>query len=186
MRKIDLEVGLVRVTDSGGMYGDSKFTEDEEGGDHLTINLYDLIEQVVRATPEENIDKLVEALGVTEKVRKFMVRRLIKEYSRPCYYETVHIDRAEFLDGINKQEVAFYAYAIAEAISDEIRWKDACQILEDYCRRHHCFDHCREKEPPPLWPAPIDWDVRRAIEAEITELLTGLIPAPAEEGVTRG
>ncbi len=179
MQRIQIEIGLARCKERG-MYKDSQFTEDADG-DHLVINLYDLVEQVVRMTPEEDIGTFIEALGITRKVREFMVDRLSKDYSRPSYNSDVHDDRVKFLKAIKDEELAFYACAIASQITEEMRWQNACRDLGDYCRRHHCFDHCREVESPPQWPDHISMDVRQKIMDEVREMLAGVLPSPVEE-----
>jgi len=130
---------------------------------NIELDLFEIVSIVIdKATPEER-ETITEYFGLQNPIREWMVERLANEYSRHCFYESVHQDRRELLKKIKEHELAYYADLIAEKVEREKRFEKAYYNLRNWCSEN-------AKDYP--WDrTEIDFDFRRNLEEMVINII---------------
>jgi len=143
---------------------------------NIELDLFDIVSEVVNRATEEERQTIVEYFGFQEPIRKWMIKRLADEYSRPSFYTTVHEDRLELLQKIKVEELNFYASLIVEKMLDEHRHNKAYWELYHWCSDHHItgmegFPHQSLKHVDWDWKMELEKTVKQIIKEERPDLL---------------
>lgn len=143
---------------------------------NIELDLHDIITEVIGKATEEEMIGIVESFGLQKPIRKWMVERLADEFSRPCYYESVHDDRLKLLQSIKVEELAYYADAIVKAMVDEHRHNKAYWELYWWCQKNNItsmneFPHNALKPSDYNWKQALEKTVIKIIEEKRPDLL---------------
>ena len=143
---------------------------------NIELDLFEIVSEVIGRATEEERGAIVEYFGFQKPIRKWMVERLAKDYSRPAYCASVHEDRLELLNLIKQEELEYYASLIVEKMVDEHRHNKAYWKLYHWCSANNItimdgFPHQALKCSDWDWRQELEMIVKDIIKKERPELL---------------
>jgi hypothetical protein len=141
----------------------------------IELDMLDIVREVVGNTPDEELDELISMFGFQKRISKMVSEALAEEFSRANYNTNIHECRDLFLKHIKQEEIKYYASVITDKLDDYKRAHEQYWKLYNWCSANHVFQG-HDDYPSVLNSPPLDFDFRRALEADIVKAFAGKFP----------